>query len=180
MTIFHATQQIGFWNDERGTNMLDTGSHWYDAYETSDGKWISIGSFEPKFYALLLEKLDLDPAEWPQMEQERWPEFTEKIGAIFKRKTRDEWCEILEGTDVCFAPVLTIAESREHPHAKARGSFVEIEGVPQPRPAPRFSRTDSQIQRPPASAGEHTEEVLLEAGFTSTEVAKLKEDGAIV
>ena len=162
MTIFHATQQIGFWSDDRGTNLLDSGSHFYDAYETKDGKWISIGSFEPQFYALLLSKLGLEPADHPQLDKERWPELKETVAALFKKKTRDEWCTELEGSDVCFAPVLTIAEAREHPHNRARGTFVEIDGVGQPRPAPRFSRTDSLIQRPPARAGEHTDEILRE------------------
>ncbi len=179
MTIFHSTQQVGFTNDERGTNLLDSGSHFYDAYETSDSQWISIGSFEPKFYALLLEKLELDPAEWPQMEREEWPALKKKIGAIFKTRTRDEWCKLLEGSDVCFAPVLTIAESREHPHAKARGTYLEIDGVAQPRPAPRFSRTDSEIQRPPSTPGQHTDEILGEAGFSAGEIAELRKSGAV-
>ena len=159
--------------------MLDSGSHFYDAYETSDGQWISIGSFEPQFYALLLEKLELDPGEWPQMEREEWPALKKKIGSIFKTRTRDEWCELLEGTDVCFAPVLTIAESREHPHAKARGTYLEIDGVAQPRPAPRFSRTDSEIQRPPSTPGQHTDEILGEAGFSAGEIAELRKSGAV-
>ena len=179
MTIFHATQQLGFTTDERGTNLLDSGSHFYDAYETKDGRWISIGSFEPKFYALLLEKLDLSADEFPQMDSEKWPELKQQVAEIFKRKTRDEWCALLEGTDVCFAPVLTLAESREHPHAKARGTYVEIDGVAQPRPAPRLSRTDSQIQRPPAKPGEHSDSILQEAGFSDREIASLRDVGAV-
>jgi alpha-methylacyl-CoA racemase len=179
MTIFHSTQQVGFTNDERGTNLLDSGSHFYDAYETRDGRWISIGSFEPQFYALLLEKLELDPGDWPQMEREEWPVLKERIGKIFKTRTRDEWCELLEGTDVCFAPVLTIAESREHPPAKARGTYLEIDGVAQPRPAPRFSRSDCEIQRPPSTPGQHTDEILAEAGFSASEIAELREGGAV-
>ncbi|MCP4037908.1 MAG: CoA transferase [bacterium] len=179
MTIFHATQQIGYWSDERGTNLLDSGSHFYDAYETSDGKWVSIGSFEPQFYALLLEKLGLEAEAFPQMDRERWPELKERMSALFKQRTRDQWCELLEGTDVCFAPVLTIAESREHPHNTARGTFVTCDGVDQPRPTPRFGRTDSGITRGPARAGEHTDEILAESGFGSDEIARLKEVGAI-
>jgi len=179
MTIFHATQQLGYWHDERGTNLLDGGSHFYDAYETRDGKWISIGPFEPQFYALLLEKLGLEAEAFPQMDQERWPELKQHMATLFKQRTRDEWCDLLEGTDVCFAPVLTIAESREHPHNVARESFVEYDGVGQPRPAPRFSRTDSCITRGPARAGEHTDEILAEAGFSSHEIAKLEQAGAI-
>ncbi len=179
MTIFHATQQLGFTKDERGTNLLDSGSHFYDAYETKDGRWISIGSFEPKFYALLLEKLHLSADEFPQMDSEKWPELKEHVAEIFKRKTRDEWCALLEGTDVCFAPVLTLAESREHSHAKARGTYVEIDGVAQPRPAPRLSRTDSQIQRSPAKPGEHSDSILKEAGFSDREIASLRDVGAV-
>jgi len=179
MTIFHATQQLGFMADDRGTNMLDGGAHFYDSYETKDGKWISIGSFEPQFYALLLEKLELDPNEFPQMDQALWPELKERVAALFLERTRDEWCDLLEGTDVCFAPVLTIAESREHPHNKERGTFINIDGVGQPRPCPRFSRTDSAIERSPARAGEHTQEILDEAGFGDDEIASLRKTGAV-
>ncbi|MBW2295330.1 MAG: CoA transferase [Deltaproteobacteria bacterium] len=179
MTIFHATQQLGYWSDERGTNLLDGGSHFYDTYETQDGKWISIGSFEPKFYALLLEKLDLDPATFPQMDKQQWPAQKQKVAALFLERTRDEWCKLLEGTDVCFAPVLTIAEAREHPHNTARGTFTQINGVSQPRPTPRFGRTDSEISRPPAHPGEHTEEILTEAGWSPEEIAGLRDQGAI-
>ncbi len=179
MTIFHATQQLGYWSDERGTNLLDGGSHFYDCYETKDGRWISIGPFEPQFYALLLDKLDLDPEEFPQMDKESWPAQKQHIASVIRERTRDEWCTLLEGTDVCFAPVLTIAEAREHPHNTARGTFVEVNGVGQPRPAPRFGRTDSEISRPPARTGEHTDEILGEAGWTPQEIAHLRETGAI-
>ena len=179
MTIFHATQQSGYFSDERGTNLLDGGAHFYDCYETLDAGWISIGSFEPKFYSLLLEKLELDPSAFPQMDRDRWPELKERIADLFKRKTRDEWCELLESTDVCFAPVLTVAESRSHPHNMARGTFIEIEGVGQPRPTPRFSRTDSEVSRPPARTGQHTDEILHEAGWSKGEIAELHDAGAI-
>jgi alpha-methylacyl-CoA racemase len=179
MTIFHATQQIGFTNDERGTNLLDSGAHFYDAYETRDGGWISIGPFEPQFYALLLEKLGLPPEEFPQMDMQRWPHLSERMADIFKQRTRDEWCALLEGTDVCFAPVLTLAESRRHPHATARGTYVTIDGVEQPRPAPRMSRTDPQVQRPPARPGEHSEAILQEAGWSKDEIARLRNGGVI-
>lgn len=179
MTIFHATQQIGMWSDDRGTNLLDGGAHFYDCYETSDEGWISIGPVEAHFYALLLEKLELDPEEFPQMNQDRWPELKEQIAELFKRRTRDEWCALLEGTDVCFAPVLTIAESRSHPHNVARNTYVEIEGVGQPAPAPRFSRTKAQISRPPAKVGEHTNEILSESGWSDLEIASLRDTGAV-
>jgi alpha-methylacyl-CoA racemase len=179
MTIFHATQHVGFTNDERGTNMLDSGAHYYDAYETSDGKWVSIGPVEAKFYLLLLEKLGLDPAEFPQNERAKWPALKVRIAEVFKTKTRDAWCAELEGSDVCFAPVLTLAESRAHEHNQARGTYVEVAGIAQPRPAPRFSRTDSTIQRPPARVGEHTDEVLSEWGLGADEISKLRDRKAI-
>ena len=175
LTSIYGAQQVGWWSEERGTNMLDSGAHFYDAYETSDGRWISIGPFEGKFYAQLLDKLGLSADEFPQMEREKWPALKERFGEIFKTKTRDEWCARMEGTDVCFAPVLTMAEARSHPHNRARGTFVEVSGIEQPRPAPRFSRTDSGIQRPPAEVGEHTDEVLSEWGWSDDEIAALRE-----
>ncbi len=180
MTIFHATEDTGFTTTERGTNMLDSGSHFYDAYETADGRWISIGSIEPQFYAELMQRLGLDGDHFaPQHDRARWPEWKEQVAAAFKTKTRDEWCALLEGTDVCFAPVLTLAEAREHPHAVAREAFVEVAGKPQPAPAPRFSRTPGGVARPPAAPGEHTDEALADWGIPAGELARLRECGAI-
>jgi len=179
-TIFYAAQKSGWWSEETGSNMLDSGAHFYDAYETKDGKYVSIGSIEPQFYAELLEKVGLDPAELPaQMDRTQWPELKTKLGAIFRSKTRDEWCRIMEGSDVCFAPVLSLSEAPLHPHNVARGTFVEIDGIPQPRPAPRFSRTDGRISRPPARIGEHTDEALADWGFAAAEIARLREVKAI-
>ncbi len=175
MTVFHAIEQAGFGSDERGTNLLDSGAHFYDCYETRDGKWVSVGAFEPQFYAQLLDALGLPADEFPQMESDRWPVLKKRVAAVFKTRTRDEWCEALEGSDVCFAPVLSPREAREHPHNRARGTFVELDGVAQPRPAPRFSRTTPSIERPPARVGEHTDEVLAEWGFTQDEIAALRE-----
>ena len=175
MTIFHGAQQTGFWSDEAGTNMLDSGAPWYDAYATSDGRYVSIGSIEPQFYAELIEKLGLAGEDLPaQHDRERWPELRSRLAEVFRSRSRDEWCRILEGSDACFAPVLTMAEAREHEHARVRGSFVEVDGVPQPRPAPRFSRTDSAIQRPPARGGAHTDEVLRDWGFDDGEIEVLR------
>ena len=180
MTIFHSAQQSGWWSEERGTNLLDGGAHFYDVYETSDGLFVSIGSIEPQFYAELLARTGLDTAELgPQMDRARWPELKQRLGAVFKTKTRAQWCQIMEGSDVCFAPVLSISEARRHPHNVARGSFVSLSGVEQPRPSPRFSRTDSGIQRPPARVGEHTDEALADWGFAADEIAKLREAKAI-
>ena len=149
--MFHAFRAMGIWEDERGTNLLDTGAHFYDVYETADGKYVSIGSIEPQFYAELLEHTGLADEDLPwQHDKAQWPALKERLAEIFQQKTRDEWCEIMEGTDVCFAPVLSLAEAPEHPHNVHRGTFTEVAGVVQPSPAPRFSRTPA---RDPAPAG---------------------------
>jgi alpha-methylacyl-CoA racemase len=180
MTVFHGAQQSGFWSEERGTNLLDTGSHFYDAYETADGEFVSIGSIEPQFYAELLKRIGVDADSLPaQLDRARWPEVKQTLARLFKTKTRAEWCALLEGSDACFAPVLSMSEARRHPHNVARGAFVEVAGVEQPRPAPRFSRTDSGIQRPPARVGEHTDEALRDWGFSARELGELHEAKAI-
>ena len=180
MTMTHSLRAMGIWNDERGTNMLDTGAHFYDVYETADGGYVSIGSIEPQFYAELLRLTGLEGEELPwQMDRAEWPAMKERLAAIFRTKTRAEWCELMEGTDVCFAPVLSMAEAPEHPHNVHRKTFVEENGVVQPAPAPRFSRTPGEIARPPAHAGQHTDEVLRERGFDADRIAKLREIGAI-
>ncbi|MBW2270539.1 MAG: CoA transferase [Deltaproteobacteria bacterium] len=181
MTILHAAQQSGWWREERGTNLLDGGSHFYDAFETSDGQYISVGSIEPQFYAELLEKTGLADEELPaQHDKSQWPAMRERMSEIFKRKSRDEWCEIMEGSDVCFAPVLTMSEAPHHPHMKARGTFVEAgDGKTQAGPSPRFSRTPGAVQGPPPIIGQHTDEVLADFGFSDEEIAKLREAKAI-
>jgi alpha-methylacyl-CoA racemase len=180
MTMTHALRAMGVWNDERGTNLLDTGAHFYNVYETADGKYVSIGSIEPQFYAELLRLTGLEGEELPwQHDRQEWPALKERLAAIFKTKTRDEWRELMEGTDVCFAPVLSIPEAIEHPHNVDRSTFVEVAGIRQPGPAPRFSRTAPEISSPPPHAGQHTDEVLAAAGFDPDRVAKLREAGAI-
>jgi alpha-methylacyl-CoA racemase len=180
MTMTHAFRAMGIWDDERGTNILDTGAHFYDVYETADGKYVSIGSIEPQFYAELLRLTGLEGEDLPwQHDRARWPALKERMAAVFKAKTRDEWCELMEGTDVCFAPVLSIPEAIEHPHNVHRGTFVEVAGIPQPGPAPRFSRTPPQIAAPPPHAGQHTDDVLAAAGFDADRIAKLRVTGAV-
>ncbi|MCP3909625.1 MAG: CoA transferase [Actinomycetia bacterium] len=182
MTMFHAMNAMGVWDTEnRGTNMLDTGAHFYDVYETSDGLYISIGSIEPQFYAELLEKSGLgDQDDLPrQTDRDSWEGMKERVAGLFKTKTRDEWCEIMEHSDVCFAPVLSLTEAPKHPHNVHRQTFIEPNGVVQPAPAPRFSRTQAQIKRPPAHTGQHTDEVLAEAGYSADDLAALRESGAI-
>ncbi len=180
MAAIYGLRAAGRWSDERGENILDTGSHYYDVYETSDKKYISIGSIEPKFYADLLRLSGLQHEELPrQQDRQAWPALKERVAKIFKTKTREEWCTIMEGSDVCFAPVLNMQEAPNHPHNRERGTFVEIDGVIQPAPAPRFARTPSAIQRPPAAPGEHTDEALRDWGLSTTELAQLHSNGAI-
>jgi alpha-methylacyl-CoA racemase len=170
----------GMWNDQRESNLLDGGAHFYDTYETRDGKYVAIGSIEPQFYAELLEKSGLAGEKLPrQMDRASWPAMKQRFTELFKSKTRDEWCRIMEGSDICFAPVLGMAEAAKHPHNVARSTFVEVAGIAQPGPAPRFSRTPGKIQRPPAHAGQHTDEVLASLGFSAAEIKKLRDGKAI-
>jgi alpha-methylacyl-CoA racemase len=172
---------MGVWTDERGDNILDSGAPWYDVYETRDGKHVAIGSIEKRFYAELLRLTGLSGEDLPAArDKARWPELRERLARVFKEKTQAEWCAIMEGSDVCFAPVLSMGEATRHPHNRARGTFVEIEGVVQPAPAPRFSRSKPAIQRAPARRGEHTESARADWGFTTADLADLRAAGAIV
>lgn len=180
MSVFYGLSAAGIWKLERGANHLDTGAHFYNVYETADGKFVAIGAIEPQFYALLREKLGIKDAAFDRhMDRAAWPELKAKLAAIFKTKTRADWCALLEGSDVCFAPVLDMAEAPHHPHNRARGTFIEVDGVVQPGPAPRFSRTPGAVQGPPAKIGEHTEQVLSEWGFSGEDIAALRSAGAI-
>jgi alpha-methylacyl-CoA racemase len=181
MTMFAGMFHSGAWSDERGTNLLDTGSHFYDVYETADGQYVSFGSIEPQFYKELLELSGLgrQPDLADQMDKSRWPELKQRVQELVKAKTRDEWCRIMEGSDVCFAPVLTMGEAAAHPHNVARKTYVEVAGVTQPAPAPRFSRTEVAVQGPPAHAGQHTDDVLAAFGFSADDIAKLRSSGAV-
>ena len=180
MSFIHGMLASGFHTPERGVNMLDTGAHFYDVYECSDGEYISLGSIEPQFYAEMVEKLGLDPEDFvDQHDRSRWPELKEKVAAVVATRTRDEWDAVLEGTDVCYAPVLAVSEAVEHPHNVARGTFVDIGGIVQPGPAPRLSATPGEVRRPPPHEGQHTDELLVEAGLGDDEVAALRESGAV-
>jgi alpha-methylacyl-CoA racemase len=153
MSMFYGFKAMGMWSDNKGENLLDGGAHFYDTYETSDGKWVSIGSIEPQFYALLLEKTGLagDTSFSQQMNPAMWDDLKERLTALFLTKTRDEWCDLMDGTDICFAPVLSLTEAPQHPHNVARGTFVEDGGIIQPAPAPRFSATPA----PPVKLAGH-------------------------
>lgn len=169
MSVIYGLRASGIWTDDRDNNLLDGGAHFYDVYETKDGKFVSIGSIEPQFYALLLEKTGLkdDPQFAGHMNKADWPALSEKLSARIATKTRDEWTALMEGTDICFAPVLSMAEAPSHPHNVARGTFVDVEGLVQPAPAPRFSRTPAAIQGPPGGMGAKTEEILAEWGISA-------------
>lgn len=180
MAMFFTFKNLGMFNEERQTNLLDGGAHFYDTYETSDNKYISIGSIEPQFYELLIQKAELDRDIFGnQMAFDKWPELKEKIAKVFKQKTRDEWCEIMEGTDVCFAPILSMSEAPDHPHNKARKTFVKLDGVLQPAPAPRFNRTKPELGKSARTPGQDTDEILAELGISNDEIARLKENGDI-
>ena len=180
LTAIYGMFGSGSWQLERGTNILDTGAHFYGTYECADGKWISIGSIEAKFHAELLEKLGLEESDIPdRMDRSRWVEHKKRLTELFLSKTRDEWCAVMEGSDVCFAPVLSMAEAPSHPHNVARGTFVEVDGVVQPGPAPRFSRTPGQVQSPPPDPGQHTEAILADWGWSADQIATLRSAGAI-
>ena len=180
MGMFFTMQAAGVFSMERGSNTLDGGAHFYGTYETKDGKYVSIGSIEPQFYALLMEKAELDPEKFTaQMEQSRWGELRGELTEVFKTKTRDEWREIMEGTDVCFAPIMALDEVQNHPHNIARNSFVEIDDMVQPAPAPRFSRTSAELPHGSRLPGEDTRVVLLAAGYVDAEVDDLLSSGAV-
>ena len=182
MSMFWAMKNIGIFDENKpGTNLLDTGAHFYDVFECSDGKYVSIGSIEPQFYALLLEKTGLadDPAFAKQMDASHWPALKIKLADVMRTKTSSQWCKIMEGTDVCFAPVLTMSEAAKHPHNVARQTFIEVDGVTQPAPAPRFSRTATALPTAPAHAGQHSRAVLADWGFDADRISALIASGAV-
>jgi alpha-methylacyl-CoA racemase len=180
MTAIHAAVAAGFWKDQRGSNLLDGGAPFYSVYQTLDDKYVAIGAIEPKFFAVLVDKLALEPAEMPlQYDPSHWPELRAKLQSLFRTKTRAEWCVLLEGTDACFAPVLALGEARDHAHIRAREGFVAVDGVDHPAPAPRFSRTRAGISRAGVGAGTDTTAVLEAAGFGPAEIESLAKAGVI-
>jgi alpha-methylacyl-CoA racemase len=161
MAMCHSFAAQGMWSSERESNLLDGGAHFYGVYETSDGKFVSIGSIEPQFYALLVEMAGLDAGEFGnQNDVRRWPELKRRLEEVFKTRSRDEWCELMEGSDVCFAPVLDIHEAPLHPHNQARETYIEVGGMIQPAPAPRFSRTKASVPFEPHEPGSDREQVI--------------------
>ncbi len=180
MTMFYGFRASGMWSDKRYDNMLDGGAHFYDTYETKDGKYVSLGSIEPQFYALLREKAALTDADFDaQHDKSKWPALKAKVAAAIRTKTRDEWDALMLGTDVCYAPVLSLDEAPKHPHNVARETFLTIDGVVQPAPAPRFSRTASKVHGPAPQIGADNDSALADWGFSADAVAALKQSGAI-
>jgi alpha-methylacyl-CoA racemase len=180
MAAIYGLKSMGIWNNDRGNNMLDSGSHFYDAYECADGKFVSLGSIEPQFYALLREKAGLSEELFDdQMVRGTWPAKKARLAEVMRSKSRQEWCDLMEGSDVCFAPILDLDEAPAHPHNKARETFVDLDGVTQPNAAPRFSRTPGAIQGPPPNAGQHSEEALADWGFSAETIERLRDAEAI-
>ena len=179
-TSAYSLRAAGISDAPRGENILDSGAHFYDVYETSDGRYVSIAPVEPKFYAELLDRIGLDAGEAPHSANRAdWPASKARLAALFRTRTRDEWCAILEGTDACFAPVLGMDEAHRHPHNAARGTFVERDGIVQPNAAPRFDRTPGGIRSSPPASGSGTKAVLADWGFTPAEIDDLAARGII-
>jgi alpha-methylacyl-CoA racemase len=177
---FHELLAAGLWREERGANLLDGGAPFYGVYETADGRHLAVGALEPQFFAELLRRLGLDAGDLPdQLDRDGWPVLRERLAGLFRTRTRDQWCELLAGTDACVAPVLGLGEAPAHPHNRARGTFVEVGGVTQPAPAPRFSRTPPGPPSPPAPPGAHTDQALADWGVDPGELARLRAAGAI-
>jgi alpha-methylacyl-CoA racemase len=180
VSLFHGLRSAGLWSDPPGTNFLDSGAHFYEVYETSDGGYVATGAIEPQFYAELLRRLEILPTEAPQWDRSRWPELKRRFAAVFARRTRDEWAEIFDNAEACTTAVYGLTEAIEHPHLMARGTFVEVAGVPQPGPAPRFSRTPGAIASPPSEAGADTDEALAAWGVDVAARVALRAAGAIL
>jgi alpha-methylacyl-CoA racemase len=181
MSIFYGRMAAGLWHDKRGVNILDGGAPWYNVYATADGKYVAVGAIEGRFYAKLMQRLGLDTPSLPdQYDRTRWPELRANLARIFQQKTRDEWCEALAGHDVCIAPVLSIAEAPSHPHNRARGAFFECDGVIQPGPAPRFSRTPGRVERGAPRRGEGGARALADWGFSPEQIAQFRQSGAVM
>lgn len=181
MTSLFAAQQSGFWNMERGTNLLDSGAHFYDVYECADGHYVSVGAIESKFYRDFLKGLGLDEEELPHaFDMNEWAALKKRVAAIFKTRTRAEWCTIFNDHDACFAPVLAMDEVKDHPHIQARRTMVEIQGCWQPHPAPRFSRSQPELPAAPVAIGADTVSVLQEFGFSEAEIEACRAAGTIV
>lgn len=182
MSMIHGMKNTGDWSEELGANLLDTGAHFYDTFETKDGKYVSIGSIEPQFYSALRQAAGLadDPGFDDQNDRDAWPGLKEKLTALFLTKTRAEWDALMEYTDICYAPVLTMSEAAVHPHNVARETFVKVGGDTQPAPAPRFSITASAPPRPAPMPGDDTDTILASLGIAAEDIARLRSAGTVI
>ena len=173
-TMFAGMLAANRWSEARGENVLDSGAPWYDTYETQDRKHVAVGAIEPKFYAELIDRLGLAQEELPQRDDRaRWPELRSRLAAVFRTRSRDEWCTVFEGSDACFAPVLTFSEARAHPHSTARAAYTKVGNVEQPAPAPRFGRTPGAVRHGPPERGALGHDALVEWGFSPAEIHQL-------
>ncbi len=180
MTMTYTLVAAGIWKDERGTNLLDSGAHFYEVYETADGRFMAVGAIEPQFYAELIALMGLADEDLPdQNDRGAWPAMKERFAAVFATKTRDEWAAIFEGSDACAVPVLTPREAPDHPHNRARQTFATVAGVTQPAPSPRFGGTPGSIRRPPPNPGQHGDDALVDWGVAKEEIGDLRSSGAI-
>jgi alpha-methylacyl-CoA racemase len=179
-TMLHGLLAQGRWRDEAGVNFADTGAPFYDVYECADGRHVAVGALERPFYEQLVAGLGLDGADLPDRRDEaQWPALRDRLAAVFRTRTRDEWAEVFAATDACVAPVLTLTEAPRHPHSVERSTFVERAGVVQPAPAPRFSRTPTALDRTPPAPGDHTDEILAELGYDRAGIERLRTAGAV-
>jgi alpha-methylacyl-CoA racemase len=179
-SFLHGVRAAGQWTDERESNLIDGGAHMYDCYETADGRHMAVGAIEEKFYRALCDGLGLQPGEAPAPDdRSSWAAMHDRLASIFKTRTQSEWCEVFADLDACVTPVLTMPEAQAHPHLRGRGVFVDVDGVVQPAPAPRFSRTPGAVERGPAAPGQHTDEILAEAGVSPAEITALKDGGTV-
>lgn len=180
MTMTYTLRAAGMWPGPRGTNLLDTGAHFYEVYKTADGGYMAVGAIESQFYAELIRLLGLEGEELPaQMDRDAWPGMKERFARLFASKTRAEWEAVFDGTDACVAPVLSMSEAPEHPHNRFRETFTEVAGVVQPSPSPRFTRTPGSIRTPPPQPGQYGDEALAEWGLTGEEISDLRSARAI-
>jgi alpha-methylacyl-CoA racemase len=180
MTMFYGLRAKGMWPGGRQDNLLDGGAHFYGTYRCADGKWISLGPIEPQFYAEFRRRAGLDDAAFDaQMDRGAWPALRDMVATRIAERTQADWCAVFEGSDACFAPILSMADAPNDPHNAARKTFVELDGVVQPAPAPRFSATPGAIQSPPPALGQHNDDALGDWGMTAAEIAALRESGAL-
>lgn len=177
--LFHGLLEMGAWTTDRQANLLDGAAPFYTTYETADGQYVAVGCLEPQFYAVFLDRLGLEPDEWPQFDREVWPDQRRRLAEIFASRTREQWMEVFAGTDACVAPVLSLAEAPDHEHLRARATFIDVGGVRQPAPAPRLSRTPGQPGDPAPDPGADTDEILLALGRDEADIAALRESGAV-